>query len=272
MRTQPIISVITINYNDGDKLARTIKSVINQDYNFIEYIVVDGFSTDQSLAVANQYAHKLTVISEPDRGLYDAMNKGIKRASGEWLIFMNSGDCFYNRFVLSNIFSINRDEMNIIYGDCEICYGGFSVKKLAEQDQSKLWMGGNFSHQSLFTRRKLLDDLEFQYEQFPIAADFNLIYSLSMREVFFYCGLVISSVDAGGLSDIKRLNSIREHKKAIDQYPENVFSRHFYYIYLLVDAMLRLTLKKILPQQLVAYFIKTTFMGGKIFGKFRWVP
>lgn len=272
MRTQPVISVITINYNDGDKLARTIESVINQDYNFIEYIVVDGLSTDQSLAVINRYAHQLMVISEPDKGLYDAMNKGIKHASGEWLIFMNSGDCFYNRFVLSSIFSINRNAMNIIYGDCEVRYDGFSVKNLAEQDQSKLWMGVNFAHQSLLTRRKLLDDLEFQYEQFPIAADFNLIYSLSMHEVFFYCGLVISSVDAGGLSDIKRLSSIRERQKIIGQYPEKAFSRRFYYMYLLVDAMLRVTLKKIIPQQLVAYFIKTKFMYGKIFGKLRWAP
>lgn len=254
---QPLISIITINYNDGDKLEDTIKSVINQDYELVEYIIVDGSSTDQSLNIMNQYASKIAIaISEPDNGLYDAMNKGIKRASGEWILFMNSGDCFYSLSVLSDIFLVSREQQNVIYGDCEVRYDGFSVIKLAKHDQKQLWKGMMFSHQSMLTRKKILDKNQFQYDLFPSASDFELIYQLSRNEVFYYSDSIISSVDAGGVSDTNRLQSISERYKIITHSSKKTFYMSAYYGYLLLDSVLRYVVKKLVPKILISFVIK----------------
>ncbi|MCU7938288.1 MAG: glycosyltransferase [gamma proteobacterium symbiont of Bathyaustriella thionipta] len=256
--SQPLISVITINYNDGDKLEKTIKSVIDQDYEFVEYIIVDGGSSDKSPSVINKYAGSIsTIVSESDDGLYDAMNKGIKYATGDWVIFMNSGDYFYDLSVLSRIFSIeDRTKQNIIYGDREIRYDSFSRKQLATHVQKKLWKGMLFSHQSMFTRRKLLDENSFQYQLFPIASDFDLIYRLSRSETFYYCGLLIASIDVGGVSDTNRLQAIWERYKTLEHYCDHSFYKKAYYVYLILDSLLRSMLKNIIPKPLVALIIK----------------
>ena len=98
------ISIITINYNDAKGLYKTIQSVINQSFDNYEFIIIDGGSTDDSLTIIDQYKTKIDYfISEPDTGVYNAMNKGIKIAKGEYLIFMNSGDGFYDENVLSKV-------------------------------------------------------------------------------------------------------------------------------------------------------------------------
>ncbi len=108
-------SIITINYNNREGLRKTIESVINQTYTDFEYIVIDGGSTDGSVEVIQQYADKIGYwVSEPDKGIYNAMNKGIVQAHGDFLIFMNSGDCFYNTHILENM--ANQCTADIIVG------------------------------------------------------------------------------------------------------------------------------------------------------------
>ena len=98
-------SIITINYNNKDGLEKTILSVINQTCQDFEYIIIDGGSTDGSVDVIKKYADRIDYwVSEPDKGIYNAMNKGIIKAKGEYLNFMNSGDCFYDNEVLSNVY------------------------------------------------------------------------------------------------------------------------------------------------------------------------
>ena len=92
----PKFSIITVTYNAGKVLEDTIQSVITQTYKNVEYILVDGGSTDNTLSIINQYRSMIQqVISEPDRGLYDAMNKGIKMATGDYICFLNAGDAFH---------------------------------------------------------------------------------------------------------------------------------------------------------------------------------
>ena len=101
----PLISVVTVSYNAVDTIERTILSVLNQTYSDIEYIIIDGGSTDGTVDLIKKYADKITYwVSEPDQGIYDAMNKGIDVATGEWINFMNSGDSFYRQDVLSSLF------------------------------------------------------------------------------------------------------------------------------------------------------------------------
>lgn len=110
------ITIITINFNNRDGLEKTIKSVITQDYPNLEYIVIDGGSTDGSKELIEQYTDKIDFwVSEPDKGIYNAMNKGVAHATGDYVNFMNSGDCFSSADAVSRVMSDASDE-DIIVG------------------------------------------------------------------------------------------------------------------------------------------------------------
>ena len=111
-------SIITINYNNVEGLRNTIKSVVNQTYTDYEFIIIDGGSTDGSVEVIKEYANIITYwVSEPDKGIYNAMNKGIEVANGEYLNFMNSGDCFYNNDVLQKVADYHLEKDMIVGHD-----------------------------------------------------------------------------------------------------------------------------------------------------------
>ena len=117
------ISIITISYNVEKEIERTMRSVLNQTFQDLEYIVVDGKSSDKTVNIAKNIAREYTnrairIISEPDKGIYDAMNKGIKMATGEWVNMMNAGDVFANDNVLENIFNENiSEDIAFLYSD-----------------------------------------------------------------------------------------------------------------------------------------------------------
>ena len=112
------LSIITICYNIKDEIERTCKSIVGQTWQDFEWIVVDGGSTDGTLEVLKKYSDRIDIlISEKDSGIYNAMNKGIKLANGEWLNFMNGGDNFASNDVLEKVFKNKNYEADILYGD-----------------------------------------------------------------------------------------------------------------------------------------------------------
>ena len=112
----PKLSIITINLNNAAGLRKTIESVVNQTFTDYEYLIIDGGSTDGSVEVIKEFADKITYwVSEPDKGIYNAMNKGILKARGEYLQFLNSGDWLVDNEVLFRVFSLNHFE-DILYG------------------------------------------------------------------------------------------------------------------------------------------------------------
>ncbi len=118
MSKHPKISIVTVCYNAERNIEKTILSVINQTYDNIEYIVIDGGSNDGTLSVINKYASKIDkVISEPDKGIYDAMNKGITLAKGDWINFMNAGDSYVDSCVLKLVSDNINSNCDMIYGD-----------------------------------------------------------------------------------------------------------------------------------------------------------
>ena len=154
----PIISVITVCYNVASSIEKTMLSVLNQTYKNLEYIIIDGNSTDGTVDIIKRYAERLTFwISEPDNGIYDAMNKGIVKATGEFLIFMNAGDQFLNDKVLSKCLPYFLQEIDVISG-----IGYLSGQKWIPAKASDLsvafFLKRSLNHQATFINRKLFQD------------------------------------------------------------------------------------------------------------------
>lgn len=132
------ISIITINYNNVEGLKRSIESVVNQTSKDYEYIIIDGGSTDGSVDVIKLYSNRIDYWeSEPDRGIYHAMNKGVKLATGEYVIFMNSGDKFYSNEIIADFIKLNPKE-DILSGDAKLSTG--SIMNSPENITFKFFM------------------------------------------------------------------------------------------------------------------------------------
>ena len=216
----PLISVITIVYNSVSTIEETILSVINQTYPYVEYIIIDGNSKDGTLDVVKKYYDKISyLISEPDRGIYDAMNKGLKLATGNWVNFMNSGDCFYSETVLSDIFA-NRDLTNqgVIYGDTLMKYDLKHKVVLATPffNSKSFYHGMGICHKSLFVRMDCVRNLEFNL-QYKISADYHMMFNFYRKGIrFCYIPMIVSVYDAvRGLSKEDGLCAIYEDAKVL---------------------------------------------------------
>lgn len=149
--------IVTVVYNGGEELENTILSVIRQTYDNLEYIIIDGGSTVNTVDIIKKYANEISYwISEPDEGIYDAMNKGIDVASGEWLLFRNCGGYFFSLSDIAKVFeNANYDNYDVIYGDA-IIWDKYGFKKEKTEIQ-KLNRCGVIPvwHPSTFIRRSL---------------------------------------------------------------------------------------------------------------------
>ena len=166
----PKLSVITINYNNCDGLRKTIESVVNQTYKDLEYILIDGASTDGSVDVIKEYASKIDYwVSEPDKGIYNAMNKGIDVANGEYCIFMNSGDLFYNSSALADV-EPKLACKDIISGSVRLSDGRIfaAPKRISLQ----FLYFETICHQSSIIKTSLLKEFKYD-EKYRIASDYK---------------------------------------------------------------------------------------------------
>lgn len=192
------ISIITICRNVADDLERTIRSVESQTFREYEYIVVDGNSTDNTLDVIKQHQSVITKwVSEPDKGIYDAMNKGIKMASGEWLIMMNAGDYFADPDVLEKVFArdIPKDK-TFMYSDV------YGLRSNGERILRPLsWEKGNMIHQTVIYRKSLHKLLGYYHVTKPlIISDYLFFISVPREQVMKLEDVVIAVYEGGGVS------------------------------------------------------------------------
>ena len=255
----PLISIITVCLNDGKYLEKTIKSVIEQTYSNIEYIIIDGGSTDNTIDIIKKYESKINYwSSESDKGIYDAMNKGVSLARGKWINFMNAGDTFYKSNTIEKIFLKKKDKADFIYGDREIIYNmGFSrVEKAGEV--KNLWKGMVFSHQSLFTKSDVFKKYQFNVDN-RIGADFEFIFSC-YKDNLKFCNIHIpvAIVSTGGLSDTNRIESILSRKSTVNKFSKNLKVNAFY-LALVFDSIVRSVIKKILPYKMQHYLLKKIY-------------
>ena len=201
---KPAISVITVCYNAKQDLERTIESVDLQSSSIFEHIIIDGESTDGTLALLKKLKRPgRHIVSEPDDGIYDAMMKGVFLASGAYVIFMNAGDEFDNASVLSETESwVHNEQYDFLYGDrIKLEANGESLRQAAG-DLEELPYKEVIFHQALFTRTQLLRERPYNYSHYTLAADYEYVLDAKYRRKASFCRLpfTISKFQAGGRS------------------------------------------------------------------------
>lgn len=176
------VSVITVVRNAVDKIESTVKSVLAQDYDNVEYIVVDGCSTDGTLEIIDRYRDRLAAfVSEKDNGIYDALNKGVMMATGEWIGIMNAGDVFASNDVLSKVFGAGQslDKVGVVYGDAIAVDDDVEQYCVASDAISDLAIGPCYRHGASFVRR----DTHRQY-LFDLAKKPLISFALDYEQIF----------------------------------------------------------------------------------------
>ena len=218
------VTVVTAVLNDAGHIEQTILSVISQTDIEIEYIIVDGGSKDGTLELIGKYKDKISLlISESYRGVYDAMNKGIKHSSGDFVYFLNSGDVLLNPSILSKIkFEDVNVRNTIIYGNVIVAYGNIeALEKPRPFFKSKMkFKGIGICHQSMFFPGELIRNEKYDLS-YNIAADYDLAYRLWRKgTVFLYKDITIAKYDWGkGISSnpYKLLDVYRENARVCHQ-------------------------------------------------------
>ena len=212
------LSIITINYNNLAGLQKTIDSVISQTWRDFEWIIIDGGSKDGSRELIEQYQQHFSYwCSEPDKGVYNAMNKGIKHAQGEYLLFLNSGDALYDEHVLQKVDDLNIDT-DIISGQVERMDNHQLLRVYDESVLMQLF-NDTLNHQGTFIKRTLFDDLKYD-ENYKIVSDWkfwleSIIWHNASIKVI---SLVVTLQDMRGISVAYNPIHLQERKDVLDAF------------------------------------------------------
>lgn len=205
------ISIVTVVYNAVDSIEETIRSVIGQSYENVEYIIIDGNSSDGTKKIIDKYINHISFyLSEPDSGIYDAMNKGINLATGDWILFLNSGDVFYQYDVLEQVFRQLVSDVDVIYGSTVVI--NLWGKYIVEPDKLQVLLHKMaFCHQSAIVRLFIMRTYMFDIN-YKISADYNLFNKLYIDgKIFFKYAGIISIYDS--IMGVSTNNAIRMYKE-----------------------------------------------------------
>ncbi|MNK00128.1 PGL/p-HBAD biosynthesis glycosyltransferase [compost metagenome] len=218
----PKLSVITIVYNNAKDIERTMFSVLNQSYKNIEYVIIDGASTDGTLEIIKKYENRLAkLISEKDKGIYDAMNKGLAQATGDYVLFMNSGDEIYESDTVEKVFS-NTPNADIYYGETEMYDENWNSlgQRRHQAPETFTWRsfkyGMSISHQAIYIRRSLTEPYNLQYKY---SADIDWIIKIAKKASnIVNTHLYVAKYLVGGMSKKKHRESLKERFKIFNHY------------------------------------------------------
>ena len=211
----PVLSVITVCFNACEELKQTLENVLTQEWIDYEYLVIDGGSSDHTVSLLEHFAPlfeakgiSFSYTSEPDRGIYDAMNKGTRMASGKWLLFLNAGDLLCTPDVLKKIFTVPH-QADILYGDTICIYQG-NQKKYPALPLDHLAYEMAFCHQSAFVSHGLL--LEYPYDiSYKVCADHQFFLHMYLKKkTFEYVPFPVAVYEISGFSDKNKLLSHQE--------------------------------------------------------------
>ncbi len=211
---QPKLSIITIVYNNVRDIERTLQSVLNQTYPNIEYLVIDGASNDGTLEILKKYESRLSkLITEKDEGIYDAMNKGLAAATGDYVLFMNSGDELYAPDTVQKVFATAEDA-DIYYGETEMYDENWqSLGRRRHQAPAKFtWksfrLGMSVSHQAIYIRRSLTEAYDLQYQ---LSSDIDwVIRAAKKAKKIVRVEAYVAKYLVGGMSKKRHVQSLKE--------------------------------------------------------------
>lgn len=215
MNTCPKISIITVSYNSSSTIEQTILSVINQQYPNIEYIIIDGGSTDGTVDIIKKYANNITYwISERDNGIYDAMNKGIDKATGDIVGIINSDDWYSDNIftLIASQYKLNPSAM--IHGNLILEGENKTWLAYPKMNTKEYYKGTPFCHPTMFVPLKIYREIGKFNTQFRIAADYDLM--LRIVENNYACNYInttISHMRTGGESDINLIKGYQESRQ-----------------------------------------------------------
>ena len=204
-----IVTIITVCRNHAQELERTIRSVESQTWQEREYLVIDGASTDDTLDVIKAHEASITRwVSEPDQGIYDAMNKGVRMARGEWVIFMNAGDTFASDDTLQRVFG-SPQNADVIYGD--VIKGELVKKAEAPRNAHRMF----YCHQSAFVRTRCLREFPFDIRH-RMSADFKQVKQLYLSgKTFLQLDFPVANFDTQGVSNRNRSAGLYDNIQVI---------------------------------------------------------
>ena len=216
------ISIITICYNSSETIEDTIKSVISQDYTHIEYIIVDGQSSDNTLEIVNKYKdHVSKIVSEPDKGIYDAMNKGVELATGDFVGILNSDDLYANNTVITDVVNqLQKSKMYALYADL-VYVDREDTDKVTRYWKSGEYVRNNFMkgwmppHPTFFVRKKSYTHLGTYNLRLKSAADYDLMLRFLYKHNLptTYLPKTIVKMRVGGQSNVTLKNRLKANKE-----------------------------------------------------------
>jgi glycosyltransferase involved in cell wall biosynthesis len=228
---KPKLSIITINLNNADGLRKTIESVVSQTFTDFEFIIIDGGSTDGSVDIIKQYDNNITYwISEPDTGIYNAMNKGILKATGEYLLFLNSGDWLADSEIISyfveqakgydiiagDVYLYTKENVILRYTVDEVSYGHF--------------FSNSIPHAASFIKRSLFEDHGLYNESYKIASDWEFFFIILIvnQGSFHHIKRVVSFFDMTGISNKEEHQELQnnERKETLMRYFPSIYQSY----------------------------------------------
>lgn len=243
------ISIITVCYNSKDTIERAILSVINQKYNNIEYIIIDGGSTDGTLEIIDKYKKYVAFFSsEPDSGIYNAMNKGLTHVSGDIIGILNSDD-WYEQDILSKIaynYGLYKSDNCIFHGNMNFHKNEKIRLCRPSKDPRSLVKGTIFFHPTMFVKKYVYNQIGTYNEKYRIAADYEFMVRAMKSDVkYVYIDSIITNMSSGGESDINIIKGYREVLDISIFYKLNRFKSFFYFLKKTLKSLLVILKDKI---------------------------
>lgn len=228
------ISIITVVYNNKATIANAIESVLSQNYDDIEYIIIDGKSTDGTLDVINHYSSRISkIVSENDKGIYDAMNKGLRLATGDVIGILNSDDFYANNSILNEVMSqFNKDhDLDILYGDL-VYVKPDDVNKLVRKWKSKPYNSNFFEngdvppHPSLFVSSRVYKEAGHFNLKYRLASDYEFMLRIFKKFNFKikYLPIVFVNMRLGGATNKNLKNIIKGNAEILSSWKDNGYS------------------------------------------------
>ena len=257
------ISVVTVCYNSESVIERTIQSVVNQTFDDFEYIIIDGASTDKTLEIVDKYRDKISkIISEKDNGIYDAMNKGISNASGDYIMFLNADDTLLHETVLKLVSEKMNDNKALYYGD--LIFLEKSTGKLNNRKQNNVnniyLCGGMLFHPTIFASKKLFEKIGNFDTQYRIVADYDWIIR-AMIQFKASCSyldipITIFADGEGASSNPKNQQRHKEERKKVQL-------KYFSPIYIAIANIWYKSLRSSLSFSIIKDILKMNFFKNR---------